>query len=122
MLEAKCMNARDIEHLAIKKADMPSDMSLPEMWLYLAFEELYCQFRNGSLTKEQGAAQKKKLLAAYELACFYYRGYIDTINLRQAISGQLTELERCGCDNCKKLIRLFEGRDKQYDRRKDGAK
>lgn len=110
------MNVKEIERAAIKGDIMPDDLSSPDQLLYLSFRQLYVQFRNGTITKEQGSAEKNKLLAAHGLATFYYNCYIDTAKMRERISSQLTEVERCGCEHCKKTIRLFDGRDKTYDK------
>lgn len=101
-----------IERAAMHGDELPDDLSSPDQLLYLQFRELYRQFREGIVTKEQAKTEKGKLLASHELARFYYDSYIETAKMRNRVGAQLTELEKCRCPACIKAIRLFDGRDK----------
>lgn len=104
------LNADTIERAAMNGEDMNEELCLPDMWLFLAFRELYRQFRSQAIGKEQARNEKRELIAKHELARFYYDSYIDTVNMRNRVSSKLVELERCGCEHCKELIRIFDGR------------
>lgn len=100
-----------IERAAASGADMDKDLSLPDVWLFLSLRELYRQFRSGMVGKEQAQKEKADILVKHELARLFYDSYEDTAKMRNRISAQLCELERCGCEHCKKMIRIFDGRD-----------
>lgn len=104
-----------LERAAANGGNLDGELCLPDMWLFLAFRELYRQFRAGALGKEQAAKEKRELLAKHELARFYYDSYAATVELRGRIASRLVELERCGCGHCRELIRLFDGRGEEHD-------
>ena len=104
-----------LERAAANGEEMDGELCLPDMWLFLAFRDLYRQFRSGAVGKEQASKEKKELLARHELARFYYDSYADTVKMRNRISSRLVELERCGCEHCRELIRLFDGRRTGHD-------
>lgn len=101
-----------IERAAALGSDLDGELCLPDMWLFLALRELYRQYRAGAVTREQARTEKKDLLSKHELARFFYDSYLGTVEMRKRISSRLVELERCGCEHCRELIRLFDGRDK----------
>ena len=101
-----------IERAAASGADMNEELCIPDMWLFLALRELYKQFRGGIVSKEQARQEKSELLSKHELARFFYDSYKETVDMRNRISSKLVELEKCGCEHCKELIRIFDGRQK----------
>ncbi len=79
--------------------------------LFIGMKYLYIAFKNGMATKEEISTEKKRLIASYKIALVDDELYKAHARLRNRISAQLCELERCGCEHCKKLIRIFDGRD-----------
>ena len=49
------LNADTIERAAMNGEDMDEELCLPDMWLFLAFRELYRQFRSQAIGKEQAS-------------------------------------------------------------------
>ena len=101
-----------IEKAAAAGADIDSELCNPDMWLYLALRELYRQHRVGLIDRDQAKKKKAALLARHELERFYHDSYLDVVKMRNRIESQLVELEKCGCEHCKRLIRIFDGRDR----------
>ena len=48
----------------------------------------------------------------HEISRFYYDCYVETAKLRNRIASELVELEKCGCEHCRRLIRIFDGRSR----------
>lgn len=89
------------------------DLPFCDMVLFIGMKYLYIAFKNGMATKEEISTEKKRLIASYKIALVDDDLYKAHTRLRNRISAQLCELEKCGCENCRKLIRIFDGRDRR---------
>lgn len=105
-----------IERAAKNGEELDEELCLPDMWLFLAFRELYRQYRAAEIGREQAREEKRELLEKHELARFYYDSYVGTAAMRNRISSKLVDLEKCGCTHCKELIRIFDGRERGGDK------
>lgn len=102
-----------IERAAAKGEELGDDLSLPDQLLFLSLRSLYAQWRSKIIDQEKAKSEKRRLLAEHELARFYYESYKATVELRNRVSSELVEIEKNGCDQCKRIVRLFDGREKQ---------
>ena len=107
-----------IEKAAATGREMDDDLCAPDIWLFLSLRELYSQHRSGLIDRDQARKEKAELLAKHEISRFYYDCYVETAKLRNRIASELVELEKCGCEHCRRLIRIFDGRSE----RKGGSK
>ena len=79
---------------------------------YLAVLNVYVdQYHQGKISKEKLIRQQKTL--RLKLEKHYQHREIDElhINIRNRYSHILTDAEKHGCPICKKLVRVFDGRD-----------
>ncbi len=83
--------------------------------LYIGMRYLYIAYVNDLTTKEEVAREKKSLLTAYRNAAYDQELYRQMAEQRNYMASELLNLEKCGCEHCKKLIRLFDGRDRNVD-------
>jgi hypothetical protein len=100
-----------MEHVKTGSVGVP-DAPFCDMVLFIGLKYLFIAYKNGLATKEEISIEKKKLLACYKIALIDEDLYLSQTKLRNRISSELVELEKCGCEHCKKLIRIFDGRDK----------
>ena len=70
------------EESALRGAPLPKGLKYEESFLYEALSAVYCRYRSGKITKEQGAAEKKyfvnryaELKAQEQLSCRQARIY-----------------------------------------------
>lgn len=105
------MKQEELERLAAKSEPLPDNLTLPEQWLYLSLRALYREFRAGTITCEQAAQEKAKLLDEYELAKLHYSAYVQATERANRYSPLLVEAEKSGCDVCRKIVRIFDGRE-----------
>lgn len=106
------MTTNEIEQLAAKNIDIPAELDMGEQLLFITLRTLYQNFKTGKVSRERGAKEKQEILNAYKnirLECDTMKFY-QQINTRVARS--LEELYKCGCPNCKHLIELFSGIDR----------
>ena len=69
-------------------------------------------FRVGRITEEELVKAKKQLetlLVDYWDQAHMFR---EDVRIRNSMSQTLTEAEKSGCPICKKLVRIFDGREK----------
>lgn len=101
-----------IEKAAAKGEELGEDLSQPDQLLFLSLRMLYAQWRAKLIDSEKAKSEKRRLLAEHELARFYYDSYVSVVELRHRIDAELIEIEKNGCDKCKRVVRLFDGREK----------
>ena len=118
------MTLNDIDTRARSKAAMPVDCTLVEAGLYTKLRTIYELFDYQQLTVEEAKKQKADLLEAFE----YENGKDKQISelydkierdrkifeqddkRRVAISGLMCEANKNGCDLCKKIAMVYDGR------------
>ena len=110
--------AEQIERMAMRGEPLPDDLSSPDQLLYLSFRSLYREYQHRFISRDQASLEKQKILAQHELSKFYFDSYVETAKMRNRLSSQLVELERCGCEHCKKAVLIFDGR---ADRKSENA-
>jgi len=105
------MKLDELNHLAAKSEPIPDGLTLPEQWLYLSLRILYREYQSGVLTKEQAALEKRRLIEQYELMQLHHSAYQQATERSKQYSLLLVEAEKTGCDVCKKIVRIFDGRN-----------
>lgn len=104
------MNLDDLEHAAARGDPLPDGFTLVEQWLYLSLRILHREFRSGVITREQAAMEKNAILKQYEMAQLHHRSYTEANERCKRYSPLLVEAEKSGCDICRKIVRIFDGR------------
>jgi len=105
------MDFKEIERKAANTEEMPEGLNAPEQWLFLSTRLLYEQFRNGTVSKEQAKIEKRKVISQCELALLYYKCFFEASQKQNKISHILTDAEKSGCEICKKIVKIFDGRE-----------
>lgn len=92
------MRINEIELAAAKNFPLPKHLTMPEICLYLSMRALYSSWRKGDISKNDGAAEKKKIISKcerfdneYQLWCSVYGAYQD--NIRKA-GTMLSDIEK----------------------------
>lgn len=101
----------DLERSAMKSEPMPDNLTMPEQWLYLSLRILYREYRSGAIEKKQARQEKRKLIDEYELMMLHHRAYQQATERVNRYSPLLVEAEKSGCDVCRKIVRIFDGRE-----------
>lgn len=94
------MRTDEIERAAAENRPLPEYMTAPEMCLYLSLRAIYSSFRKGSISREQGTAEKNKAVSECERLDEEYRHWCDTYkayqdNIRKA-DVLMSEIEKSG--------------------------
>lgn len=110
MFERLSVTAKDIERLAMRGEQLPEGYTQPQMLLLLSFRALYREFRSKAITHEQARAEKARLVKAYEQAQFMWSVFWDSAQIRNRVSTELTKINLNGCEHCREVVEIFEGR------------
>lgn len=109
-LEAACMTPEKIEISAMRNDPLPSGLSLPEMFLFMAFRWLHQSARAGQLTREQAYMEKVRLLREYADWKQWQEIYQDTCKMRVELAKVAKDMTVSGCTICKKAIAIIDER------------
>ena len=109
------MTAEEIYELARKRQPAPDNMTLPEQLLYTTARNIYKSYSDGIITLEQAKSEKQKSIRDFENLSRKYEIYDDHARRRVKISQLLTEADKHGCEICKRVSRVFDGREPVRD-------
>ena len=101
----------ELEKKAMHNEDMPSGLTQSEQLFYLSMVQLYKLYYDHTYDREQAKNIKQDLIAAYQNNAFWEKLFAHHAVIRNRYSPVMTEAEKHGCPICKKLVRIFDGRD-----------
>lgn len=108
----KLSETERLERLAMREEPMPEGTGTAGKLFYLCVRELYNLYRNGGITRDEAKEIKAGLLADYKNNSFDERLLQHHAAIRNRCSEVMTEAEKHGCPICRKLVRIFDGREK----------
>ena len=103
----------DLERLAASDAEMPDELTMPEQLLFLTLRELYKNFRSGTVNRERAKREKGRILVAYKGLSTQYEVVEQHSAIRKRLTQNIGDIYKCGCQNCRKLINIFNGIDRR---------
>lgn len=101
----------ELERKAMQGYEMPKGLSQSQQIFYLSMVRLYELYRNKTYTKEQAHNMKLDLIAQYRNNEFYEKLLAHHAQIHNRYSNVMTEAEKHGCLICKRLVRIFDGRE-----------
>lgn len=107
------MTPEELERLAAKGDEIPDGLSLPEQLLFLTLRELYSNFKNGTVNRERAKREKQRIMIAYGQLSNSYKVVEQNRAINTRLQKHIGELYKCDCPNCRKLINIFIGIDRQ---------
>lgn len=105
------MTAEEIYELARKKQPAPDGMTLSEQLLYSIARNTYKAFADGVITIEQAKLEKAQSVKAFGVNALSERVMAEHSRRMAEISRVLQDAEKCGCEYCKRVSRIFDGRE-----------
>lgn len=109
------MTAEEIYELARKRQPAPDNMTLPEQLLYTTARNIYKSYADGIISLEQAKQEKQQSIRNFDNLSRKYEIYDDHARRRVKISQLLTEADKNGCDICRRVSRVFDGREPVRD-------
>ena len=109
------MTADEIYELARKRQPAPDNITLPEQLLYTTARNIYKSYSDGIISLEQAKSEKQKSIRDFESLSLKYDIYSDHMKRMVEISQLLSEADKNGCDICRRVSRVFDGREPVRD-------
>ena len=107
------MDVQDLERIAATEgSEMPDGLATHEQLLFLTLRELYGNFRSGVVNRERGKKEKNRILIAYQGLKRDHEAVEQQKRIRKRLEKEVGNLYACGCDTCKKVVRVFDGIDR----------
>ena len=104
----------ELEKKARQIEDMPKDLTQSEQLFYLSMVQLYKLFYDHTYDREQAKSAKQDLITAYKNNAFAEKLLLHHAQLRNRYSPVLTDAEKNGCPICKRLVKIFDGREQEW--------
>ncbi|GKH49641.1 hypothetical protein CE91St46_07520 [Eubacteriales bacterium] len=100
-----------IERQAANLQPMPDGLSGSEQQLFLSLRTVYRDYRAGAINRDQAKREKAEVVKAYRLNAA--RDAVGENLMERLRRSELVrqEIERGGCELCRRLTRILDGRD-----------
>ena len=105
------MNLNQIDEAAYSGIDiMPRLMDDIDRIYYIAMRSMYEAYRAGGITQDEAVARKDQLRALHGRFDIDRKIYRQHQQIERNFAGHRKRLESCGCQNCKDMLMLIDGR------------
>lgn len=101
-----------LERKAMNGEEMPEDLTQSEQLYYLSMVKLYGLYRDKIYDRDQCKAMKQNIYSTYKNNAFHEHLIQHHADIHNRYSQVMTEAEKHGCLICKKLVRIFDGRER----------
>lgn len=105
------LSADEIVKLAKSDNGDLKSMSQAEGLFYLQMINLFDGYRHRRFTADEAAKMKGDFVRAFEKYRMFEEIFEWHLQIRNTQSMLLVEAEKYGCPICKKLVRIFDGRE-----------
>lgn len=106
------MTGQEIFELARKREPAPEHLTLSERTALLAAKYIYGEYSAGRMSKDEAAKEKQRVLASFEGTYSYELVWREHMKRMNEISAELLSAEKSGCEHCRRVARIFDGREK----------
>lgn len=103
----------ELERLAAADVEMPDNLELPEQLLFLTLRTLYQNYHAGSVNRERAKREKSRINVAYDKLKNEFKIVEHHRNIQTRLTHIIGDVYSCNCQNCKKLLNVFTGIDRQ---------
>ena len=105
------LSANEIIRLAkLGECDF-AQLSQAEKLLYLQMVNIFDSYRNRRISADEAKAMKVECVKVFEKYQMFERIFREACRIRNTQSQWFIKAEKEGCPICKKLVRIFDGRD-----------
>ena len=101
----------ELEKKAMHHEEMPKGLTQSEQLFYLSMVKLYELFNSHTYDREKARNAKQELILTYKNNAFAEKLLLHHAQLRNRYSPVLTDAEKNGCPICKRLVKIFDGRE-----------
>lgn len=102
--------AEELSEIAKKALPVPEELTFAETYFYLCLRRIYSDYRNKTITAEQAKADKQKLVTEFGQVRLQEQVYQEHTRRALEISKLLSEADHNGCEICKRISKIYDGR------------
>lgn len=110
MARAKSEKSNDTD---VQMNNKISNLSQSEALFFLQMVNLFTAYRTREITADEAKAMKNKFIKDLEKYQMLERIFREDCEIRNKQSHWLIKAEKQGCEICKKLVRIFDGREQE---------
>ena len=104
------MTGNEIFDIARKKMPQPDGMTLSELMLFTIARNICKALSDGIIDRDQAHTEKLNAIKVFEMDRLSERVWTDSARRMVAISQVLGEAEKNGCEHCRRVAKIFDGR------------
>lgn len=104
------MTVEDIEKLAKSGTPLPDTATLAESLFYHNMRRLYWEYRHHILDTKQAKMEKNRLIQQFGVEQLHTRCAQHEYNRWRRYQVIQAEAEKHGCDICRKIVKILDGR------------
>ena len=108
-----------IERLAMDGKELPKGYTQPEQLLFLSLRVLHWEYRHRQITLEQAKKEKERLAREYVQSARFQVMYQQAVEVRNHMGQYLMMATKGTCLVCRKLVEIFEGRERDVQNLKN---
>ena len=90
-----------------------SNLSQSESLFFLQMVNLFTAYKNRGITADEAKFMKNKFIKDLEKYRMLERIFREDCEIRNKQSQWLIKAEKQGCEICRKLVRIFDGREQE---------
>lgn len=110
--KGEIMTGQQAAELARTRQPLPEGERLSVIMLYYSVRGIYRSYEAKELTLEQAKRAKQDALREYDSLALSERCHIEDARRWSEICRVLNKAEKCGCEYCKEVVRIFDGRQR----------
>ena len=108
--KGQTMTGNELFDIARKKMPQPDGLTLSELMLFTIARNICKALSDGVIDREQAHKEKLNAIKVFEMDRLSERVWTDSARRMVAISQVLGEAEKNGCEHCRRVAKIFDGR------------
>ena len=108
--KGQTMTGNELFDIARKKMPQPDGLTLSELMLFTIARNICKALSDGVIDREQAHREKLNAIKVFEMDRLSERVWTDSARRMVAISQVLGEAEKNGCEHCRRVAKIFDGR------------
>ena len=109
--KGQTMTGNELFDIARKKMPQPDGLTLSELMLFTIARNICKALSDGVIDREQAHREKLNAIKVFEMDRLSERVWTDSARRMVAISQVLGEAEKNGCEHCRRVAKIFDGRE-----------
>lgn len=107
------MNEKDISRAAVGNEPCPENLSQSEIMLFHSLRCLYGSYAAGAIDRTQAIKERKQIISSYRQNSVKESLWDSFAKRYQSVLGLEPRVISEGCELCRRIIAILDGRDRE---------